>query len=364
MDKHWSKQLFWIHRITGLVAGIMLLLASCSGSLLVFNEEIDQALNAHLHQVRPGAIRKPIQEQLSSARRALRGGHPYLLVTKLPEAPTETTVIRAEYSVENKVYLFVNPYTAEVIAQRGNKDYFMGWLLYFHFSLLAGKTGAQVMLVTGILLFLSLLTGTWIYRKSFRKVLTFKAPLEWHKRKRRWRNLHRIIGVWAVLFNLLIAFTGVLMECKIIDARKNPAAIFTEVPVNADYDRLMIKAESQIPGLTVMGIRPPKKAGDPVRFLGHARESAIWGEYPSAVSFDPASGAIVKTIDFSKATFGDKFNACISPLHFGNYGGILVKILYSLFALTPGILSVSGFLIWYRRKFIIKTHRNPLPQAV
>ena len=38
------------------------------------------------------------------------------------------------------------------------------------------------------------------------------------------------------------------------------------------------------------------------------------------------------------------------PLHFGNYGGPIIKILYFILGLTPGLLSITGFILWTRKK--------------
>jgi uncharacterized iron-regulated membrane protein len=33
----------------------------------------------------------------------------------------------------------------------------------------------------------------------------------------------------------------------------------------------------------------------------------------------------------------------------GNYGGLAVKIFYVIVGITPGLLAVTGFLLWWRR---------------
>lgn len=340
----------------GLIAGVLLLLLSITGSMLVFSDEIDHAQYANAYHVTPEAQSSPLQELMQDARQALPG-NPYLFFVRLPQAANESIVLRAEYAADHKVYVFLNPYTGKILQQYSNTDHLTGYVLYLHFTLLSGKTGATIVLIAAIALFLSVLTGIFIYRNAIVKVLIFRVKLEWKNRTRRWRNLHRILGVWALLFNLLISFTGFMMELKVLDSRKNPKASFEAVPFTGDYEPLLEKAKASIPGFEIMGVRPPKKAGDPLRILGHAHESAFFGEYSSSVFID-ANGNIKKTVNFSKASFGDKFNACIAPLHFGNYGGIALKIIYSLLALTPGVLSVSGFLIWYRRKYIIKVHNR------
>lgn len=355
--------MFIVHRLAGLVAGLLLLLISITGSMLVFNDELDEALYHHNYHISPANQYLPLQQQFQAVRNRLLPEHPYLMVTHLPQSPAETTIIRAEYNAEKKVYFFLNPYTAQIVAQRGNTDYFMGKVLFFHFSLLSGKTGAQIILVTAILLAISLLTGTWIYRHAFGKVLTFRVKLEWSHHNRRWRNLHRILGVWAILFNLVMVITGIIMVQKVIDSRKGKLAPTKEIPTHLDYDQLVTTARKAIPGLTVMGIRPPKKADAPVRILGHAGESRIWGESGSSVYFDNKTGEVQKIAAIHNAKFTDKFAAIVPQLHFGNYGGLPLKIIWSLFGLAPGLLSLSGFLIWYRRKFIITSQRKTLQKG-
>jgi uncharacterized iron-regulated membrane protein len=351
--KHWHKQFFRIHRFTGLIAGAFLLLLSLSGSILLFSDEIDEATHPEYYHVAPQSTYKPLQELQQAAAQVIPG-QPYLFFLHLPQSADESLIMRAEYGPSFKRYIYLNPYTAEVLGQHTNLGKFTGWLLYLHFNLLSGKTGAQIILVVGILFIISLLTGIWIYRHAFRKVLTFKVKLEWHQRNRRWRNLHRILGVWAIVFNVLIVITGVLMEFKVINNHALPKAKLTPVNTAIAYEVLLQKAAVQIPGFKVIGIRPPRKAGDPIRFTGNAGEPAIWGPAPSSVSFNANTGEVEKVINFNNAPFNKKLDASVAPLHFGNYGGMPIKIIYCLFALSPGLLSISGFLIWYRRKYIIK----------
>ncbi|MBO9150931.1 PepSY-associated TM helix domain-containing protein [Chitinophaga sp. GCM10012297] len=348
-----NQQIFKIHRITGLIAGVFLLLLSFTGSLLVFSDEIDHAVNKGLYEVKPGGDRLPLNE-LYQKGAAANPGSPYLTFLRLPQAPNESLIMRAEYSAEDKVYNYLDPYTGEVIYRRGNKNYFTGWLLFLHFTLLSGRNGSIIILCATVLMLISIATGLYVYRKHLGKVLTFRDKIEWKYRQRRWRNLHRVVGVWALLFNLLMVITGITIQLRVVSSRvaKTTAYEIPQEPI--DYDHLLTVARAEIPGITIMGIRPPKTAGGPVLFLGNAGEPALFGEYSSTVSVQPEDGKVVKKIDFKTAGFSQKLNASVIPLHFGNYGGIPLKILWTLLGLTPGALALSGILIWYRRKFIVK----------
>lgn len=348
-----SQQIFRVHRITGLIAGVFLLLLSFTGSLLVFSDEIDHAANKDIYEVKPGGTRLPLNE-LYQKGLAATPGTAYLTFLRLPQSPEESLIMRAEYSAEDKTYIYLNPYTGEVIHSRGNKNYFTGWLLFLHFTLLSGRNGSIAILCVTLIMLISIATGLYVYRKHIGKVLTFRDKIEWKYRKRRWRNLHRVIGVWALLFNLLMVVTGIVIQLRVVSSRVTKTVVYKAVEAPIDYDRLLTAARAEIPGITVMGIRPPRTAGGPVLFLGNAGEPALFGKYASSVSIQPESGEVVKKVDFKSAGFKQRLNASVIQLHFGNYGGIPLKILWTLLGLTPGMLALSGILIWYRRKFIVK----------
>ncbi|WP_126246818.1 PepSY-associated TM helix domain-containing protein [Chitinophaga rhizosphaerae] len=346
-----SQQLFRWHRITGLIAGGFLLLLSFTGSLLVFSDEIDHALNQRYFNVEPKGRRQSLNTLYEAGSKALPG-NPYLTFQRMPQAPEEALVMRAEYSAENKVYLYVDPYTAEILHTRGNKDFFTGFLLYLHFTLMSGRNGSIIILFMAAVMLVAIVTGVYVYRKHLWKVLTFRDKIEWKFRRRRWRNLHRIAGVWSLVFNLLIVITGILIQWKVVGARVGKKAPSVAVSASIDFESLTAKARSEISNYTIMAIRPPRTEGGPVLFLGNAGEPLIFGEYGTTISLSPDSGKVVKKTLFNDAPFSVKWDAAVKPLHFGNYGGIPLKILYSLLGLTPGVLALSGILIWFRRKWM------------
>jgi uncharacterized iron-regulated membrane protein len=82
----------------------------------------------------------------------------------------------------------------------------MSWLSKFHNSFHLGKTGEWLLGFFAIVFLLSLCTGLILFRKNIIAVLTFKRSA--CKRN----NLHQVIGVYALLFNLVIAVSGFWMQ--------------------------------------------------------------------------------------------------------------------------------------------------------
>src|SRR5690606_12571874 len=76
---------------------------------------------------------------------------------------------------------------------------------------------------------------------------------------------------------------------------------------------------------------------------------ALRGPYGSTVSFD-ANGVYQSHDDLRAAGAWRQIVDAFVPLHYGTFGGLPVKLLWCIGGLTPGILAVSGFLIWRSRR--------------
>ena len=72
-------------------------------------------------------------------------------------------------------------------------------------------------------------------------------------------------------------------------------------------------------------------------------------KFADAVSLD-SSGTIAKTRFINEISADDRYDIVNSQLHMGRFGGAGIKIIYFVFGLSGGLLSVTGFLLWWRSK--------------
>jgi uncharacterized iron-regulated membrane protein len=63
-----------------------------------------------------------------------------------------------------------------------------------------------------------------------------------------------------------------------------------------------------------------------------------------------SAGAIAKTRMIDENSASDKYDIFNSQLHMGRFGGIGIKIIYFVLGLSGGLLSITGFLLWLRRR--------------
>lgn len=356
-----NRTLFRIHGILGLVTGLLLLVISLSGSILVFSDELDEAWHPSLLTVQTRA--QPLSlDQLYRQARADFPQFSYLRFRRLPVSPTQAV----EVSLENGEawwLAYYDPYTGQLLGQRDARTHFFGWLLGLHYSLLAGKTGELLVGVLSVCLLFLVATGTIVYRKHVWKVLTFRHSFRFSNWRITSSSLHRLVGVWSLVFNLVMALTGFWM-LRLVFLPDTDAAEKKMIPGNQPFavslDSLREVSRQLLPGFRVSRIQLPKKAEDKITFYGEVKgQHPLFSEYSNSIAFDPLTGQASSVVSVSTQAITDQWDAMAYPLHAGKFGGLLVKGLYSLLGLTPAALSFTGFLLWWRRKRKSSPIRKP-----
>lgn len=353
-----KRRIFAIHSYTGLISGILLLLVSLSGLFLVFNREIDRIMLNHLHIVEPeeepvslDTIANKVKMQFPEAD--------YMRFRTLPSRPDESVEISVEYD-EDKFpdlwhFAYYNPYTGEFLGKvnEGGMDNPSGWLLYFHYSLFMGKAGMLLVALLSLALMVSIVTGFLVYRKYILKVLTFQISVDFQNWRKASSGLHRVLGVWALLFNLVIAVSGfwMLRDVFTYDFYTNEEKPFIHEKVNlsASFDYFKYEAEKAAPGMQVVSIHPPGLSKDPlIVYLKDPSRPLYASE--NRVEFDTKTNKVIKTWLADEASLGETSEMVLYSLHFGQYGGMPLKIVYGIFAALTCTLTITGFMLWWRRK--------------
>jgi uncharacterized iron-regulated membrane protein len=117
----------------------------------------------------------------------------------------------------------------------------------------------------------------------------------------------------------------------------------------ASIDKMYQEARLKMPDLVPNYVYFPTQAEKKFNVRGNiAGQNALFAG-GNFVKFDAQTGAFSSMGRFEEMAFWDKVEALFYPLHVGNYGGILLKILYVILGLSPALLSITGFLLWWRK---------------
>lgn len=353
------RWLFRLHGISGLITGIFLILLGLSGSALVFMEELDHYANKQLFRVKETSSKislDHIYHQITDKYPRLSG-----IAWLNPQAAADEAYNFRLYLNDGKIHTYdlavltIDPYSGGIIRE-GRYDQwqsgFMQWLFQFHFSFHFGMPGTLLTAVFGITMLISMLTGILIYRKQVWNVLCFKKSIRWHNKRMLSSDLHRIVGIWSLLFNAVIFFTGFWLNLFAFDTHTWQSKMQVN-PLNQtgvlSIDSLYKKASFILPQLNVRTVYMPTQPG-----RGFAIRGCLPGDNPlfgqaSSVTLAVKNGAVERIQRSDKLGFAEKLRALVLPLHAGNFGGTPTRILYVFIGLTPGLLSITGFLLYLKR---------------
>ncbi|WP_242922647.1 PepSY-associated TM helix domain-containing protein [Pontibacter liquoris] len=350
------KRTFLLHHWLGLVAGILLVIISLTGSVLVFDDAIDEAVFADKAILAHPAHHLRLDASVERVRLQYPGWD--IRVPALPEAPDQA--LRYELrQKQQKKWLFVHPETGAQLATVGQAHHrFTQLLLDIHYTLLAGTPGKVLVMLCGLSLLTLTITGFILYRRAILKVLLFRQHISRKSRRSFFSSLHRIVGVWALAFNLLMSLSGLVLTYKVLEsALKGDTKTIAVPPLTGSVDAALHQVQQQYPDFKVTYLRFPVNAAGSVQLRGHFRsDPAYYGTIYSSISANYKTGALEKTDFVRDKPWFARIPLVLQTLHITDYAGVFLKILYSFFGLMPGLLSISGFVIWYYRQ-----QRQPEP---
>ena len=347
---------FIIHSVTGLLSGLFILLMSLSGTVLVFHEELDHWQYPAITLVGTDRILSP-----DSCYRSLQKQYPYAQISNVSLAennrqPFIFSVYDSSYkNGAESMQVFIHPQTGEVLKIRGgSKDpanNFMSWLSVFHNSFHLKKKGEWLLGFFGAVFLISMVTGIIMYRKKLVAVLTFRKAV-FQK-----NTLHQVIGMYALVFNLMITITGVWMQRYVFKKefyakeKTYAPALKPSLPLYFRLDSALLRAKKQYPDFTGYTIYFAQSKSSKTAVYGSQKANAfIHSKKFADVIFLDSVGKIARSAFVNEIDPDSRYDIINSQIHFGKYGGLPVKILYGLFGLTGGALSITGFLLWLKRK--------------
>jgi uncharacterized iron-regulated membrane protein len=348
-----TRLLFSVHSWLGLVAGIFILSFFLTGSLIVFRKELNAWQHPGLHRVEGKGAYLSYNELYRQAKAQVPELYLYSF-RYIPQQRNETVELRVYHPVRKEYgLLYLDPYRGKVLGATWNNSLY-DLLLTMHYTFFLGRLGELMAGIFALALFGSVLTGLVVYRKHIGKALTFRVKLNWRNWRTASSGLHRLVGVWALFFNLLLSFSGFYMMLYAFDLKAQfgsnaASAVTAPPPVKQHLDRLIEKGEVLLGDGRFHYLDFPRKEGEPITIYTNGG-FWLWGDYNNKVEFDNGTGLVRRVVHQRNMSAKEKAEYALYTLHYGQYGGRGIKLLYALFGLAGALLSITGFALWYRRR--------------
>jgi uncharacterized iron-regulated membrane protein len=205
------KAVFQIHLWTGIGVGLYVVVASVSGSAVVFRRELMRSLaNRPQISAHDGSTYRLSEDELGAAAQR---AYPDYRVTKVWRGRNgERAVdIWMDRGNSHKKHLF-DPYTGADLGEtipRGVR--ILDWFVSLHDDLLAGFTGRTANGIGAILLVVLCVTGAivwWPGSKVWRRSVGVQWRAGW--KRVNW-DLHSALGFWTFAFVFMWALSGIYL---------------------------------------------------------------------------------------------------------------------------------------------------------
>lgn len=352
------RVIFNLHLYTGLAAGLLLVLSGLTGSLLVFREEIEALAYPELMKTVPRDERVPLQAVLEAVGRAYPQDRPFSI--RLPRTPQQTYVVRMNDA--HDLFVYADPYSGKILGAHRQEDTFTGWIALLHTQLLSGERGETILGIGAVLLVCMGVTGIILWWPRRGKISPgFKIQWSAHWKKVNF-DLHRVSGIYAALFVLITAFTGVSLVFNksvaglinaVTESPPRPAPPLSE-PLRAgmptpSLDVLLQQADHILPAAATTWINFPQTPRAPWA----ARKKLPQESHPNGrnfIYFDQYTGRVLQVENTAMAPLGTRIYNVLYPIHIGVIGGTPTRILQVVIGLAPTVLFITGFVMWKNRR--------------
>ena len=352
------RALFQVHLWTGVAVALYAVVVSVTGATLVFRIHLQRAVHPELLTA---GVDGP-QADIATVLESVRDAYPRGRVSGV-DAPTTVRPTHLAYVTEGGRFhtVLLDPVTAEVLGELPERSV-VRTLQDLHFDLLAGPTGRVVNGIGALCLFLLCLTGVSVWwPERWRRAFT----VDW---RRPWRRvtweLHGAVGIWTLVLTAGWAVTGAYIvfpeQFRAAVNRISPLTTAVRPPQSNPHGagpaprptwrELIDSARPAEPDAFVARVVVPASNEAPFRVLfADHRPTRLGARHLRTVYLDQYTGERLAAPPVGPRTFGDVLIALVAPLHFGNFGGVGVRLVWLVTGLAPGVLAVTGLILWWTR---------------
>lgn len=383
---------FWtlVHRYLGLLTAGFLFISGLTGAVISWDHELDDLLNPQLMEARtPGAP----QGALELARQ-LEQRHPDARISYVPLHVEEGKSLGFGVDAEGYNQVFVDPVSGAELGKREwgavwpiSKETFVSFLYRLHYTL-------HIPEMWGIdrwgIWLMGVIAMIWVVDSFVGFYLTLpvraRSPAArgwWQRWKPAWKvrwtgggsklnfDLHRAFSLWTWMLLFILAFTAfslnlyseVFYPVMKTVSQVTPTPFDTRVPkdrldpiiAKVGFGEILQRAAGEAQR---RGWREP--AGSVfysqaygiygVSFYKPGDDHGAGGVGPAVLYYDGLDGRLLGERQPWKGTAADIFVQAQFPLHSGRILGLPGRALISAMGLVVAMLSVTGVVIWWRKR--------------
>lgn len=359
----------WLHLWPSIVAGIVVVFVSLTGTLVVYGDEIiEWSAGENALYVEPQPTRIKIEEVTAIHKANFPNEScSYVIIHKDPKRSLLINSVNPKTRV--LTFIYMNPYTGEILKHDKTVGFFYT-VAHMHSNMSMGEVGGWIVAISTIIFVFSTLTGIllWWPKRWNKTNVNNSFKVKWKaKFKRLNYDLHNVLGFYTAILCFILGTTGLMIFFSPLlnttisafgGEGKNWFYTLQSYPRDLektkdwtyyDTNKLIEKAFDMHPDKKL--IRCWTYNYDNVTiypfFMG-TRAGLKSEEGKVALYFDKFSGELVNT--GNKQRIFDKVDNMVWQLHMGQWFGQFGKFATFIAGLVGTTLPITGFIVWWGRR--------------
>jgi uncharacterized iron-regulated membrane protein len=356
--RRWS----WVHKWSSLVCTVFMLLLCITGLPLIFHHEIGHLLGTEVEApAMPADTPRASLDRVIATAKAL---HPERVVQFVSQPEDDNglwfvTLTPTPDPTDDFKSVAVDARTAVVLAQPKFDEGFMWVMFKLHVDLFAGLPGKLFLGFMGLLMLVAIVSGVVLYAPFMRK-LDFGTVRRARQPRLKWLDLHNLLGIVTLVWAFTVGATGMINTWADLiikywqhDQLSTLLAPYKGQPPVPPAERGSLQAAldaalAAAPGNKLSFIAFPGTAfSSPHHNTVFLRgNTALTSRLLTPVLVDARNGAVTAKPDLPWYLTALLVS---QPLHFGDYGGLPMQILWALLDIATIIVLGSGLYLWVKR---------------
>ncbi len=355
--KSWA----WIHKWSSLICTVFMLLLCLTGLPLIFHHEIGHLLGTEVEapEMAPDTPRASIDKAVAAARALYPSKVPqYISREEDDDRIWFVTLGDTPVDQTNQKSIAVDARTAEVLADTKFDEGFMWVMFKLHVDLYAGLAGKLFLGFMGLLLVLAIVSGVVLYAPFMRR-LDFGTVRRERSARIKWLDLHNLLGIATLVWALVVGMTGVINTwadlmikywqydqlSALLSPYKDQA---TPAQLSLLQGAVMKAGEIEADKTLAFVAFPGTPFASPHHYGVFMRgNTPLTSKLVNPVLMDATNGEVTASVElpwYLSALLVSQ------PLHFGDYGGMPMKILWALLDIATIVVLGSGLYLWLKRR--------------
>jgi uncharacterized iron-regulated membrane protein len=354
-----------IHLWLGLVSGLVLSIVGITGSIYVFEPELNPTITNEYQTEKQTTI---YANDIEIAQAIEAQTNEKIESFQWPQRGRETYMFKL---FDDESWHYFDQTTGKVLKGKENfKSGFFAFILDLHMTLTLGEIGYWITATSSLIFALFMLTtGIYLWWPRVKGRMKSSFKIKWNAKPKRFNyDLHNVTGFYFFIPLFLLGITGAAFHYYDETKWVLDKITFTKAPEKSIWNDFHSDSTSTQTPLSISEALFEMQKHHPDY---HKRNLWMTNESSGTLSFayqkykdvhsgadtrifikaDKYTGKLLAEEDPQKLSGGAYIlSNWLLPIHFGEFGGIITRILWFIAGFIPALLTWTGVKIWLGRK--------------